>query len=369
MLCNVIRLSPLWPAVCLSGCSLRYWKRQVKISRRSSTWLTVPGDPSAMTRKRKGNENAATRRSIPSLIYVSRQFTFLPYMCPLLLFHTVLCCRCSSSRDQFWNELYLCRHSWSKRSLTGSQQHEPHRQIWKQQFCQRDGSHGWRRRSRRCGPSRRRRGRSDSWLLLRRGRGRGGRRQRGHRGQRGQSSPEERPIQLRQGPGHRLLTPRLCPLKDWHTHREAGGWRYEDRNTVNPLDATTLPGAQTSEPLSSSGCYPDKANTLSHALLPNLQSWLIRIPLCTVTPLEATLARFFFLASHHHVVNIFTIPSTTYSSPRLCHVYHPRLFVCDFSDTFTHKCSVIASLFFATTVMNRRGYMEDWGKKKGWRGA
>lgn len=60
-----------------------------------------------------------------------------------------------------------------------------------------------------------------------------------------------------------------------HTQREAGGWRYEDRNTVNPLDATTLHNAQMSEPLSSSGCYPDKANTLSHALLPNLQSRLI----------------------------------------------------------------------------------------------
>lgn len=64
------------------GCSLRYWKRRVKISRRSSTWLTVPGDPSGMRRRRKGNENAATRQSIPLSIYVSWQlnlacFSFL----------------------------------------------------------------------------------------------------------------------------------------------------------------------------------------------------------------------------------------------------------------------------------------------------
>lgn len=97
-----------------------------------------------------------------------------------------------------------------------------------------------------------------------------------------------------------------------------------------------------SEPSSSSGCYPDKANTLSHALLANLQSRLIRIPLCTVTPLEATLTRFFFLASRHHVVNICTIlpllsmdqapptPLPPPPPPPLCPVYHLRLFVFDF---------------------------------------
>lgn len=79
---NEIALHSLWLAACFPGCSLRYWRRRVKISRRSSTWLTVPGDPSGTTRKRKGNESAATRQSIPLLIYVSWQLnltSFLPF--------------------------------------------------------------------------------------------------------------------------------------------------------------------------------------------------------------------------------------------------------------------------------------------------
>ncbi len=125
--------------------------------------------------------------------------------------------------------LISCRQSWSKRLFAGSQQRQPDGQIGK--WFRGDGrSHG----RTRCGTWRRCSGRSDSWLLLWGGGGRGRRRQWGHWGQRWQSCPQEGPIQLRQGPGHCLLTPQLCPLIDWHTHRdrEVGGDKLEDRNTV-----------------------------------------------------------------------------------------------------------------------------------------
>lgn len=107
-----------------------------------------------------------------------------------------------------------------------------------------------------------------------------------------------------------------------------------------------------------------------------------RILLCTVTPLEATLSRFFpgqpsarseYLyhpasviewikhLQHHHLFLLLSPPRGP--------VYHLSLFVLYFSDTFTHKHSVVASdglFFFSLLQLWWTG--EDKGKKSKWWG-
>lgn len=128
----------------------------------------------------------------------------------------------TKDKKKCWPLLRVCRHSWSKRSLARPQQHEPVWQIWKW-LCRRGRRSGGSRGSARRGSG----GRPDSGLLLWRGRGRGGGRQRGHGGQCRQPHPEARPIQLWQGPGDGLLTPPALSLQRLMTQTQ----RQTDRQT------------------------------------------------------------------------------------------------------------------------------------------
>lgn len=166
------------------------------------------------------------------------QFSLFLLICEFLVFCKLFC-------KQFLflnNGVCVCRHSWSKWSLTRPQQHKPVGQIWK-----RPRGYGWRRWRARCGTGRRRSGRSDSWLVLWGGRGRGGGRQWGHWGQRRQSRPKERPIQLRQGPGDSLLTPPALSLQRLtQPQRQRGGREGRGKGRGRGGGRTSRTGTQSS---------------------------------------------------------------------------------------------------------------------------